>query len=58
MQYYGWYSNKQRGLRNKKAEKGELPQSKVIKKKCSPTWAMLIKLVYEACTEPVEVLIH
>ncbi len=48
MRYYGWYSNKQRGVRSKKAEIGELPQSQLIKKKCSPGWAMLIKMVYEA----------
>jgi len=47
LRYYGYYSNKQRGIRNKKAEKGELPQSLKIKKKCSLTWAMLIKLIYE-----------
>ena len=44
---YGWYSNKQRGVRNKKAEKGELPKDLKIKKKCSLTWAILIKFVYE-----------
>jgi len=47
MRYYGWYSNKQRGLRSKKAEKGEFPQNQKIKKRCQATWAMLIKLVYE-----------
>ncbi len=47
IRYYGFYSNKQRGMRNKKAEKGELPEEQKIKKKCSPTWAMLIKMVYE-----------
>ena len=44
---YGWYSNKQRGVRNKKAEQGELPKDQKIEKKCSLTWAILIKLVYE-----------
>lgn len=34
-------------MRNKKAEKGELPEEQKIKKKCSPTWAMLIKMIYE-----------
>ena len=41
------YSNKHRGVRNKKALKGELPKEQKIKKKCSLTWAILIKLVYE-----------
>ena len=44
---YGFYSNKHRGVRNKKALKGELPKEQKIKKKCSLTWAILIKLVYE-----------
>ena len=44
---YGFYSNKQRGVRNKKAEKGELPKDQKMKKKCSLTWAILIKLVYK-----------
>jgi hypothetical protein len=47
IRYYGWYSNKQRGMRNKEAEKGELSQNLQIKKKCSLTWALLIKRVYE-----------
>jgi len=34
-------------MRNKEVEKGELPQNLKIKKKCSPTWALLIKLIYE-----------
>jgi hypothetical protein len=33
IRYYGWYSNKQRGKRNKEAEKGELPQNLKLKKK-------------------------
>jgi len=32
IRYYGFYSNKQRGIRNKKAEKGELPQNHKMKK--------------------------
>jgi hypothetical protein len=44
---YGFYSNKQRGVRNKKAEKGELSKEQKIKKRCSLTWAMLIKSIYE-----------
>ncbi len=52
LRYYGFYSNKQRGMRNKKTEKGELPENQKIKKRCSHTWAMLIKMVYEVvmCT--------
>ena len=34
-------------MRNKEVEKGELPQNLKLKKKCSLTWALLIKLVYE-----------
>jgi hypothetical protein len=47
VRYYGWYSNKQRGVRSKKAEVGEMPQSSIIKKKCSPGWAALIKMIYD-----------
>ena len=47
LRYYGYYSNKQRGVRNRKAENGELPKEQKIKKRCSLTWAMLIKMVYE-----------
>lgn len=47
VRYYGWYSNKQRGVRSKKAEAGEMPQSSIIKKKCSPGWAALIKMIYD-----------
>ena len=46
MRYYGWYSNKQRGVRSKKAIACEMPQSSIIRKKCSPGWAALIKMVY------------
>jgi hypothetical protein len=34
-------------MRNKKALNGDLPESQIIKKKCSPTWAMLIRMIYE-----------
>jgi hypothetical protein len=47
IRYYGWYSNKMRGMRNKKAEEGKLPKSQLLKKRCSLTWAILIKSVYE-----------
>ena len=51
----GWYSNKSRGMR-KKAEveasaepssEGENSPPAVAATRCSPTWAMLIKRVYE-----------
>jgi hypothetical protein len=29
IRHYGWYSNKQWGIRNKEAEKGELPQEAI-----------------------------
>ncbi len=47
MRYYGWYSNKMRGMRSKKAEEGKLPESQKIKKRCSLTWAILIKMVFQ-----------
>ena len=47
LRYYGWYSNKQRGERNKKAINGDLPETQIIKKRCSLTWAMLIKMIFE-----------
>ena len=48
MRYYGWYSNKMRGVRLKKegatlsVEKGSAPKLRM-----RMTWAMLIKAVYE-----------
>ena len=39
-----------RGMRNKKAEEGKLPKSQLLKKRCSLTWAILIKSVYEVDT--------
>ena len=53
IRYYGWYSNKSRGMR-KKAEaahgatsspEGDAPREAPAR--CSQTWAMLIKRVYE-----------
>jgi len=35
-------------MRNKKAEEGILPESQLLKKRCSLTWAILLKMVYEA----------
>ncbi len=49
--YFGWYSNKSRGTR-KKAEAAAEPSSQdnacdLPPARCSQTWAMLIKRVYE-----------
>jgi hypothetical protein len=53
IRYYGWYSNKSRGMR-KKAEGEETAEpssednaSAAAATRCSQTWAMLIKRVYE-----------
>ena len=51
IRYYGFYSNKSRGMR-KKAEEGAEPPSQgdacaTPTARCSQTWAMLIKRVYE-----------
>jgi len=53
IRYYGWYSNKARGLRKKaEAEQqadppGQSESSSPPASRCSQTWAMLIKRVYE-----------
>lgn len=49
IRYYGWYSNKSRGMRNKvEAEaSAEQPSEDAATSRSSPTWAMLIKRVYE-----------
>ncbi len=65
IRYYGWYSNKSRGMRRKAAEAaGDCPDfclskngtvpldgtsghAKPAPGRCSQTWAMLIKRVYE-----------
>ena len=55
IRYYGWYSNKSRGMRRKAAERLAALASPVTpsepeppaKVRCSQTWAMLIKRVYE-----------
>jgi len=60
IRYYGWYSNKSRGMRRKAAEAEEaarrvalaLPVSPCetqppARRRCDQTWAMLIKRVYE-----------
>ena len=46
IRYYGWYSNKKRGLRQKK-EKDASETALKEKKKACMKWAQLIKLVYE-----------
>ena len=51
IRYFGWYSNKSRGMRKKAEEAAEPPiQSEACalpSDRCSQTWAMLIKRVYE-----------
>ena len=57
IRYYGWYSNKARGMRRKAAEaeaaeqpgatSSSEPSEPPAPNRCSQTWAMLIKRVYE-----------
>jgi len=52
IRYYGWYSNKARGLRRKQAEtaataSGEPAAPAPARRRASQTWAMLIKRVFE-----------
>jgi len=55
IRYYGWYSNKARGLRKKAAAAAEASAESsghesapvAARSRCSKTWAMLIKRVYE-----------
>ncbi len=55
IRYYGWYSNKSRGMRRKAAEAAEQPgatssseaSEPAAPSRCSQTWTMLIKRVYE-----------
>ncbi len=52
IRYYGWYSNKARGMRRKAAEaaataSGEPAAPAPARSRASQTWAMLIKRVYE-----------
>jgi hypothetical protein len=55
IRYYGWYSNKSRGLREKGKKSvallGKPERDTAFRRKCRLTWAALIKCVYEACTE-------
>jgi len=47
--YYGWYSNKKRGMQEKKvAAPGQPEPDAAYRRKCRMTWAALIKCVYEA----------
>ena len=52
IRYYGWYSNKARGMRRKaeaavSAAAAQTESSSPPASRCSRTWAMLIKRVYE-----------
>jgi len=52
IRYYGWYSNKSRGMRRKAEEQkakaaGNIHSPVSTPSRCSQTWAMLIKRVYE-----------
>jgi hypothetical protein len=50
IRYYGWYSNKKRGMREDKktVTVAEEPEPDTpFKRKCRTTWAALIKCVYE-----------
>jgi len=53
IRYYGWYSNKSRGLRKKAAvvasgeAPAEPPAAQAASQRSSQAWAMLIKRVYE-----------
>ena len=49
VRYYGWYSNKSRGVRNKRAAEssGAPDAERRTSARSSATWAMLIKRVYE-----------
>lgn len=53
IRYYGWYSNKKRGLQLKNMPKHERAfgidePDTPYRRKCRMTWAALIKAVYEA----------
>ena len=49
IRYYGWYANKSRGMRNKRAAEssGAADGERKPSGRSSATWAMLIKRVYE-----------
>jgi hypothetical protein len=56
VRYYGWYSNKARGMRRKALEAAATPRVDAAaipaRNRASQTWAMLIKRVYES--DPLE----
>jgi len=59
IRYYGWYSNKSRGMRKKQAAPGTntgqsepMPDNTQFGKLCRSRWAAMIKKVYE--TDPLE----
>jgi hypothetical protein len=50
IRFYGWYSNKKRGLHRKSgiaAISAQAESDTAFRRKCRMTWAALIKLVYE-----------
>ena len=52
VRYYGWYSNKKRGMQEKKRPQpamatGSPEPDTPYRRKCRMTWAALIKAVYE-----------
>jgi hypothetical protein len=47
IRYYGWYSNKKRGLQEKKPKVGKIVGITPFQHKCQLIWAALIKAVYE-----------
>jgi hypothetical protein len=48
IRYYGWYSNKKRGMQEKRvAAPGQPEPDTAFHRKCRLTWAALIKCVYE-----------
>jgi hypothetical protein len=60
IRFYGWYSNKKRGLNRKSgiaAISAQAESDTAFRRKCRMTWAALIKLVYEVdplkCPKPV-----
>ena len=48
IRYYGWYSNKARGMRRQAAvASGSDAAARPMPNRASQTWAMLIKRLYE-----------
>jgi hypothetical protein len=48
IRYYGWFSNKKRGMQEKNvAALGQPEQDTAFRRRCRMTWAALIKCVYE-----------